>query len=126
MEIIRPAIAHRDHRGYIIDILEATDFNYATIITSRRGVTRGNHYHKLTTQWVFVIKGKMMAHSRMPGSEIQRAVIKAGDVIKNVPLEHHALTALENSEFLVLTSGLRGGKDYEKDTYRLQEPMQAE
>ena len=126
MEITHPAIAHQDERGRIVDVLEAIDFNYATIITSRSGVTRGNHYHLKTTQWVYVLSGRMLAHSRLPGGPLQRAELKPGDLIMNVPSEHHALTALEDTEFLVLTAGLRGGKDYEKDTYRLTTSMQDE
>lgn len=126
MEITHPAIAHQDDRGRIIDILEGIDFNYATVITSRKGVTRGNHYHLKTTQWVYIVSGRLLAHSRMPDGPLERSELQIGDLIKNVPGEHHALTALEDSEFLVLTAGLRGGKDYEKDTYRLERPMQDE
>ena len=126
MEIVHPAVAFEDHRGRIIDVMEAIDFNYATVITSRKGVTRGNHYHQKTTQWVYVLRGRMQAHSRMADGPLKRAVLEVGDLIKNPPFEQHALTALEDSEFLVLTAGLRGGKDYEKDTYRLTKPMQDE
>jgi dTDP-4-dehydrorhamnose 3,5-epimerase-like enzyme len=126
MHVSHPPVAHEDDRGRIVDILEGIDFNYATVITSRKGVTRGNHYHKQTTQWVYVIKGRMLAHSRMPGGEIQRRTLSIGDVIMNPPYEHHALTALEDTQFLVLTAGLRGGRDYEKDTFRLERPMQDE
>ena len=126
MEITHPAIAHQDDRGRILDVLEGIDINYVTVISSKKGVSRGSHYHKKTTQWVYILRGKMLAHSRMPDGPLKRAVLEEGDLIKNVPLEHHALTALEDTEFLVLTAGLRGGKDYEKDTYRLPKPMQDE
>ena len=126
MDITHPPVAFQDDRGQIIDVMEALDFNYATVITSRKGVTRGNHYHKKTTQWVYLLRGKLMAYSRMPDGEVKSAVLEPGDLIKNPPLEHHALTALADSEFLVLTAGLRGGKDYEKDTYRLTKPLQDE
>ena len=60
----------------------------------------------------------------MPDGEVQEALLNPGDLLMNQPHEEHALVALQDSEFLVLTSGLRGGKDYEKDTYRLAEPLQ--
>jgi len=126
MEIVHPPIAFEDARGRIVDVMEEVEFNYATVISSRKGVTRGNHYHEKTVQWVYVLRGRMLAHSRMPGGTVERAVLEPGDLLRNPPGEHHALTALEDSEFLVLTAGLRGGKDYEKDTYRLEEPMQDE
>jgi len=124
MEIVHPPVAFEDSRGRIVDVMEEIEFNYATVISSKKGVTRGNHYHEKTIQWVYLLRGRMLAHSRMPGGALERAVLEAGDLLKNPPHEHHALTALEDSEFLVLTAGLRGGKDYEKDTYRLTEPMQ--
>jgi quercetin dioxygenase-like cupin family protein len=124
MEITHPPVAFQDDRGQIIDVMQAIEFNYATIISTRKGITRGNHYHEKTTQWVYLLRGRMMAHSRMPGRPLERAVLEPGDLIRNPPLEHHALTALEDSEFLVLTAGLRGGKDYEQDTFRLTEPLQ--
>jgi quercetin dioxygenase-like cupin family protein len=126
VEITRPGIAFEDDRGRIIDVIGGIEFNYFTVITSRKGVTRGNHFHRKTVQWVYVLHGKMLAHSRIPGGRLIRTVLEAGDLITNPPLEEHALTALEDSEFLVLTAGVRGGKDYEKDTYRLVKSMQDE
>ncbi len=123
MEISHPVIAFQDDRGRIIDVMEAVDFNCATVISSSKGATRGNHYHQKTTQWIYVLRGKVLAHSRMPDGPLQSAILETGDLIKNSPFEQHAFTALEDSEFLVLTAGLRSGKDYQKDTYRLDKPL---
>ncbi len=124
MEITHPEIVHQDQRGTIIDVLAGTDMNYATVITSKKGVVRGNHFHKKTVQWVYLFRGRLQSLSRMPGGPIETAVLEVGDLWKNSAFEEHALIALEDSQFLVLTSGLRGGRDYEKDTYRLEKPLQ--
>ena len=123
MHVSHPEIVHQDERGRIVDVIAGTNLNYATVITSKKGVVRGNHYHKKTVQWVYLLRGRVKSLSRMPGSTIETAILEPGDLWKNDPFEEHALIALEDSEFLVLTSGLRGGKDYEKDTYRLEEPL---
>ena len=34
------------------------------------------------------------------------------------PLEIHAYKFIKNTKMLILSKGLRGGKDYEKDTFR--------
>ena len=40
-------------------------------------------------------------------------------------MEAHAMQAKKgNCEFIALATGLRGGKDYEKDTYRLSKKNQ--
>lgn len=123
MNISHPAVAFKDHRGEITDIVEQIDFNYATLINSKKGVERGNHYHKKTVQYVYVLSGKLRALSQMPGEKVQEAVLNPGDLIENVPNEAHALIALEDTNFLVLTSGERGGQNYENDTYRLDQPL---
>lgn len=124
MEISHPAVAFQDDRGRIIDIMEAIDFNSATMISSNKGATRGNHYHQKTTQWIYVLRGRLLAHARAPDGARQSAILESGDLIKNPPLEQHAFIALEDSELLVLSAGLRSGKDYVKDTYRLDKPVQ--
>jgi quercetin dioxygenase-like cupin family protein len=123
MKITHPPIAFKDDRGEIIDIVEKIDFQYATFIHSKKDVERGNHYHKQTVQHVYLLTGKLRALSQMPGEKVIDATLNPGDLIENVPNESHALIALEDSTFLVLTAGVRGGKDYENDTYRLDKPL---
>ena len=44
----------------------------------------------------------------------------SGELVFISPREKHTLIALEDSEVIVFTRGPRGGKNYEKDTYRLR------
>jgi dTDP-4-dehydrorhamnose 3,5-epimerase-like enzyme len=125
MKITHPPIAVKDDRGQIVDIVEQVDFCYATIIHSKKDVERGNHYHKQTWQYVYLLSGKLRALSQMPGEKVEDVTINPGDLIENVPNESHALIALEDSTFLVLTKGVRGGQNYEKDTYRLEKPLKS-
>ena len=44
-----------------------------------------------------------------------------GDIISTPPMEIHALEIGEDgNQFIVFSSGLRGGKDYEDDTFRVE------
>ena len=46
--------------------------------------------------------------------------LKKGDLVTTPPLEVHALKiGPDGNEFIVFTEGLRGGLDYEKDTFRV-------
>ena len=38
-------------------------------------------------------------------------------------MERHAFQAIEDTTFLVLTRGPRGGENYETDTFRLDIPL---
>ena len=123
MIITTPKINHKDRRGEIKDILVKERIDYVTLITCRKGSTRGNHYHKKTVQMAYVMDGRVKVLTQMPGKKVKATIVRRGSIIVNEPLERHAIIALEDSTLLVLTRGLRGGKDYETDTYRLAEPL---
>ena len=123
MDVKRVKTSFEDARGKIIDIVADTPTEYATLITSKKGAVRANHYHKDTYQYVYVLSGKLRVRGQMPGGPIDEAVLETGDLILNVPEERHAFEALEDTTFLVLTRGPRGGENYEQDTYRLDVPL---
>ena len=123
MEIKKIKSTHEDERGSITDIVEQVDFNGATIILSKSGSVRGNHFHKKTIQHVYVLSGKMKCLAQKPQEEVMMATVEQGDLVSHDLLESHSFEALEDTLFLVLSSGLRTGKDYEKDTYRLESPL---
>jgi quercetin dioxygenase-like cupin family protein len=123
MQITHPKALHQDTRGEITDILVKEYIEYVTLITSAKGAVRGQHYHKETIQWVFIMEGRMKLLCQMPDEPVVSAILEKGDLALNVAMEKHALIALEDTSFLVFTRGPRGGEDYEKDTYRLSEPL---
>lgn len=111
--------AYVDDRGVIADILENELIHHVTLITSRRGATRGNHYHNETIQYLYMIEGRMRLTTQMPGRGAESVILSKGDLAVNVPAERHAMRALEDSVFMVFTKGPRGGREFESDTYRL-------
>ena len=123
MKIISKKIVFEDERGNIIDILENEVIEYVTMITSKKGAVRGNHYHKESVQYTFVLKGSLQLLTRMPGEEVRTTLLRTGDLAFSPPLEIHTLVAAEDSELLILTRGPRGGNNYEKDTFRLTESL---
>ena len=123
MEIKKIKCIQEDERGSITDIVEQVDFNGATIIRSKAGSVRGHHFHKKTIQYVYVLSGKMKCLAQKPQQKVIMAIVEQGDLVSHDLLESHSFEALEDTLFLVLSSGLRTGKDYEKDTYRLESPL---
>jgi len=114
---------YTDKRGQIIDILENQEINSTTIITFKKGAVRGNHFHKKTIQWNYVLDGEVMYYSQTPKKKLDKVKISAGDFIVSYPFEKHAFKALKKSRVLVLAKGPRAGKNYEIDTYRLTENL---
>lgn len=103
--------AHQDARGRIIDLLRDTPVEFTTLITSRAGAVRGNHYHKEATVYVFVLEGTFDIYSRLMGEDVSDMMATAGvgDLITFPPLDLHALVALEDSVFILFSHGKRGG-----------------
>ena len=124
MQINTPKISFEDDRGIIKDILIREPVDAITSIQSKKGVVRGNHYHKDTFQWVYVLSGQLQSLTQKENEPVIEKIVNPGDLILAEPLEKHALIALENTEFIVFTRGPRGGESYEDDTYRLVSPLQ--
>jgi dTDP-4-dehydrorhamnose 3,5-epimerase-like enzyme len=114
--------ATSDERGRISDILYNTPIEHAAIIEStQRGVIRGNHYHKETTQHIFVTKGSLRYwYQPVDKSEpVKSVLVSEYQLVSTPPFEIHALEILEPNQFVVFSHGLRGGQDYESDTFRV-------
>ena len=112
-----------DNRGIITDIITKERIDYVTIITNKKGSVRGNHYHKETIQYLYVLEGSILVASQFEGKEIEKEILNEGSLLFNEAYERHAIKSLEDSKLLILTRGLRGGKNYESDTYKLTSPL---
>ena len=123
MKIIATQINQQDDRGAIMDLVEGMNINAVTFISFKKGAVRGNHCHKQTTQWNYVIKGKIQLVAQVGDEPVEEAVLEKGGFAVTGPMEKHALVGIEDSEILVFTQGPRGGKEYESDTFRLDTPL---
>ena len=113
--------ATSDDRGRISDIMYKAEINHVAIIeTYKGGAIRGNHYHKISTQTIFMTKGSLRYwYQPYDQSEpVKSLVIKEYEMVTTPPWEVHSLEMLEESQFIVFSQGLRGGADYEIDTFR--------
>lgn len=115
--------AFEDARGSIADILEDEPVEHVSIITTVAGSVRGNHVHRATHQWIYIIQGALRYATGLPGAGVVRGVARAGDVLATGPGEAHAVEALEDTTMVVMTRGPRGGREYETDTFRLDAPL---
>ncbi len=121
--VLNPLELNEDNRGKIVDVFYNENINHVAVINSKPNVVRGNHYHKLTTQHILITKGSLTYWYKEYNSENYAKSVELfeGDFVSTPPLEIHALKIgnIEN-QFVVFSSGLRGGKDYEQDTFRVE------
>ena len=120
-DVAQPLEVHEDNRGIIADIFFKADIDAISIIKSKKGVRRGDHYHKQTTQHMLMTRGSLI-YVYQPADKSQSVKYyhaKEGELVSTKPLEIHTLLFPEDNEFIVFSSGLRGGHNYEKDTFRV-------
>src|SRR3989344_7350324 len=112
---------HTDGRGAITDILEGVSIKHVGLVTFRKGVVRGNHYHKKQTQYSYLLEGEIrLVTKKASGGKITSKITKPGDFISIPPGFIHAYAATEKSSMVVLTNFSRSIKKYEDDTFRVQ------
>jgi len=111
-----------DDRGQITDIVENQLVDSITLLTTKKDAVRGNHYHQVTTQYLYILEGSCNYYSQVDGN-VTVEIARKGDLIVTPPCERHAFEALEDSLFLAFCHGPRGGTQYESDTYRLEVPL---
>ena len=116
--VIHPAFA--DDRGTIADIFYKSSIDHVGVITSCRGAIRGNHFHKQTTQHVYVTHGSLRYYWQPADKSqpVQWKVVLEGEVATSGPNEIHAMVMREPCTMMVFSEGVRGGQDYESDTFR--------
>jgi quercetin dioxygenase-like cupin family protein len=106
-----------DERGVIQDLLDGP-LDAVTRIHTAKGAVRGNHYHRQTTQWTYVITGNLCITDG-----IRDVFLGPGEMVVHEPGTPHAWKATQDTDCLVFTRGPRAGKNYESDTFRLAKPL---
>lgn len=107
-----------DDRGIIQDILVDEIFNSMVDITFEPGAVRGNHKHKMSKQVDYIADGLLLVFS---GDK--KRIVGAGETITHLPGVPHAYKAITKSRLLSFICGIRQGKNYSKDTYKLETPL---
>ena len=116
----------KDKRGKIIDIFVKKPKDHCSLVTFNKGAIRGNHFHKKSIQYSFVVSGKLVMLSARVNKngdiigKIKKEILRENNFVTHKPFHAHAFKALSKSNLLAFADGKRGGKDYEKDTFRLQ------
>lgn len=122
MEKRRIEPCHADNRGYIADIFYKHPIDHVAVIDTVPRSMRGNHYHKQTIQHMLITKGSLEYWYRSLDSDepTKCVVLREYDLVSTPPGEVHALRMTEANQFIVFSEGLRGGQDYEADTFRTE------
>jgi len=112
--------AHSDERGTIQSLVNLPMKNIS-LISSKKGVVRSNHYHLTDWHYMYVLSGSFDYYYRLTGSddELQCVRVKVGELIFTPPMEDHATVFLEDCDLLAMSRNPRDQKAYEEDVRRV-------
>ena len=119
----------KDKRGRIVDIFVKKPKDHCTLVTFNKSAIRGNHFHKKSIQYSFVVSGKLLMLSAKINKngtiigKIKKEILIANNIVTHKPFYAHAFKAMTKVKLLAFADGKRGGKNYEKDTFRLKNKL---
>lgn len=112
--------AHVDERGAIQSLVNFPMKNLS-LISSRKGTVRSNHYHVTDWHYMYVMSGSFEYYYRPTGNDEdpKMVVVQQGEMIFTPPMEDHATVFLEDSVLLVMSRNPRDQEAYEADVRRV-------
>ena len=111
---------HKDDRGFIQSLVNFPMKNLS-LISSKKGSVRSNHYHLTDWHYMYVLSGSFDYYYRATnsGEELQCIRVVSGEMIFTPPMEDHATVFLEDCELLAMSINPRDQKAYEEDVRRV-------
>jgi len=105
MRHLKPYFEHTDARGVISGIVQNDICREINYITSKKGVIRGNHFHKNTAERFFIISGIVaVAVESMKTKKKTKFMAKAGDIFTIEPYEHHTFKVMKDASWINMLS----------------------
>jgi dTDP-4-dehydrorhamnose 3,5-epimerase-like enzyme len=111
---------HVDERGAIKSLVNFPMKNLSLIL-SKKGSVRSNHYHLTDWHYMYVLSGSIDYYYRAAGSDDKPAVMRltVGEMVFTPPMEEHATVFLEDTQLLVMSRNPRDQESYEADVKRV-------
>jgi oxalate decarboxylase/phosphoglucose isomerase-like protein (cupin superfamily) len=112
--------AHVADRGAIQPLVDFPMKN-VSLITSKKGTVRSNHYHVSDWHYMYVLSGSFDYFFRPTGTTERPKVIKLrpGEMVFTSPMQEHATVFLEDTMILVASRNPRDQEIYEADVKRV-------
>ena len=120
-KVVKLPAAHTDARGSIQPLVDLPMKN-ASLITSKKGTLRSNHYHLTDWHFMYVLSGSFDYYYRATGTQDAPKMVRVGEgeMVFTPPMEDHATVFVEDCSMLVVSRNPRDQESYEADVERVQ------
>lgn len=124
VEIKKISPVFSDETKSITDLLNKP-VNHVGLITNEKDSIGGNHYHKLSTQYSYILYGKyevLLAPWDQPFN-VKKIILNSGEMIIIPPKVIHRFKTMEKAVMIDIVTESREGTGYEDDVYRIKIEM---
>lgn len=113
-------VPHVDERGTYQPLVDFP-IKSVSLISSKKGSLRSNHYHLSDWHYIYVLSGAFDYYFRHVGvtQEPKRVRVGVGELLFTPPMEEHATVFLEDTSILVIGRNVRDQDVYEADVRRV-------
>lgn len=94
-ELIDKDFSFEDHRGELVQLVH-DGYTQINVLVTKQGVTRGQHYHKISTEAFYVVSGKVELTFERE-AEKETVVFNKGQFFKIFPYVKHTMNFLEET-----------------------------
>lgn len=110
---------YSDTRGVITDLVNEK-LNHVGLISTNIGKIRGNHYHKRSIQYSYILSGKfeVLVAAVDDLKKVEKVILNSGEIIIIQPKIVHSFKAIENSIMIDMISESRASDGYESDVIK--------
>lgn len=101
-KILKNYFSHTDERGEIKGIINSDKWEEINYITTKKGHTRGDHYHKFTRELFYIIQGQLEVETWTTEKNKHHdfLTLKKNDIIVIEPQTAHKFYAQEDSVWI--------------------------
>ena len=99
---MRKRVVRENKKGKLSELFKG-NFKQCNFLEMKKGTMWGGHYHKKTTEYFYVISGKIRLETKlMDGSKITTRLYKSGDSFVVDPLVVHILNVIQDTKCVAL------------------------
>lgn len=91
-----------DERGRIVQLIH-NDYKQINVLTTKKGVSRGGHYHKVATEAFYLISGTVVVYFEYAGRK-RSVSFQEGDFFSIPPYVVHSMFFPENCTMVQMYS----------------------
>ena len=115
VENVKADFSFSDDRGSLVQLVHE-GYEQVNVLTTRKGVTRGGHYHKLSRERFYVVSGAVEL-TAVKDEKTENYTFRENDFFEIAPYTVHSMTFPEDCVMVAMYDKCVEKPDGTKDIY---------